>query len=108
MREWPIDEDSGDMPTVPFDVPLFIDDPAVPLFMPDFDVSFDDGLRLGFASLLDPAAVPAPEPAVPADVCAKATPDIRVKHVAAIKSFFIGNSLVACKEPMRTGEGRSV
>jgi hypothetical protein len=93
------------MPTVPLDVP-FIDDPAVPLFMPDFDVSFDEGLGLGFASLLDPAAVPepAPAPVVPGPACAKAAPDIRVRHVAAMRSFFIRDSLVACKEPMRIGE----
>jgi hypothetical protein len=66
------------------DVPL---DGAVPLFMPDFDVSFDDGLGLGFATLLEPAAVP--DPAPPGEDCANAAPLIRVRHVAAIKIFFI-------------------
>lgn len=73
-------------------VPSCIGDPAVPLFMPDFDVSFDEGLGLGFASLLDPAAVPAPAPVVPEPIFAKAAPDISVKHVATMKSFFIPDS----------------
>jgi len=82
------------MPVVPPVLPLCIDEPAVPLFMPDFDVSFVEGLMLGFESLLDPAAVPAPLPGpdIPGLVCAKAAPDISVKHVAAIKSFFIRDS----------------
>lgn len=64
------------------DVPL---DGAVPLFIPDFEVSLEEDLGLGFATLLDPAAVP--EPAPPGEDCANAAPLIRVRHVAAIKPF---------------------
>jgi hypothetical protein len=91
-REWPVDDDLfGDMPTVPLELSLLKDDPAVPLFMPDFDVSFDDGLRLGLESLLAPPEVPepAPAPATPGVFCAKAAPEIIVRQVAAMSSFFI-------------------
>jgi hypothetical protein len=95
VREWPIDGDGDgdivprDEPTVPLCIPPF--GPAVPLFMPDFDVSFDDGLTLGLESLLAPAAVPepAPAPATPGVFCAKAAPEIIVRQVAAMRSFFI-------------------
>jgi hypothetical protein len=49
------------------DVPL---DSAVPLSMPDFEVSLEEELELGFATLLDPAAVP--EPAPTGEDCANA------------------------------------
>lgn len=67
---------------------------AVSLFMPDFEVSFEEGLGLGLGSLLVPAAVPAPAPATPGVFCAKATPVIIVRHVAAIINFFMETSLV--------------
>jgi hypothetical protein len=68
----------------------------VPLFIPDFDVSFDEGLTLGLESLLAPAAVPepAPAPATPGVFCAKATPEIIVRQVAATINFFIEASFV--------------
>jgi hypothetical protein len=92
IRPWLGDVDGDivpcDEPTVPLCIPPF---GAVPLFMPDFDVSFDDGLTLGLESLLAPAAVPepAPAPATPWVFCATAAPEIIVRQVAAMRSFFI-------------------
>lgn len=78
--------------------PIVPPEGAVSLLMPDLEVSFVEGLALGFESLLVPAAVPAPAPVALGVFCAKAAPEIIVRQAAAKIIFFMKTSCVGFHE----------